>query len=304
MTVMTSSSPATPGQPAAGRIALVAGGGHLPVAVATTLASKGLDPLVYLVEGEGADPSAYAHVEHVVAALEEFPQALDAMRARGVDRVVLAGSIARRIRLRRVRWTWKWLPMLPSLATALRGGDDALLRTVMAIFEARGMSVIAPHEIVPDLLAPRGCLTKTAPAKSDWRDIVAATEAALAIGRLDIGQAAVAVAGRAVALEGIEGTDGLLDRMKGLRGHGRLAGKTRGVLAKLCKPTQELRADLPSIGPETIVAAAAAGLAGIVVDASRAFVLDFERTVAVANEARIFVVGLTAEDIAKRSVPR
>lgn len=299
MMAMISASAPSPDRPAGGRIAVVAGGGNLPVAVVATLTAKGLDPIVYLVEGEAADPSAFGDVEHRTVVLERFPEVVESMKAGGVDRLVLAGSIGRRISLRRVRWTWKWLAFLPPLARAMARGDDALLRTIVAIFERRGIAVVAPHEIVPSLLAPQGCLTKATPRKTDWRDITAAAEAALAIGRLDIGQAAIAVGGRAVALEGIEGTDGLLDRMVGLRNHGRLAGKMRGVLAKFSKPGQELRVDLPSIGPETVTAAHAAGLAGVVLDAGRAFVLDFERTVAAADEAGLFIVGLTADDLAR-----
>ncbi|TIU20728.1 MAG: DUF1009 domain-containing protein, partial [Mesorhizobium sp.] len=131
--------------------------------------------------------------------------------------------------------------------------------------EKRGITVVGAHQIVPDLAAAEGTLTAAGPRQSDWRDIEAGRAAAKAIGALDIGQAAVAIGGRAIALEGIEGTKGLLERTRELRGHGRLAGKTRGVLVKCAKPGQELRADLPSIGPQTVEAAHAAGLAGIAV---------------------------------------
>ena len=94
-----------------------------------------------------------------------------------------------------------------------------------------------------------------------------------------IGQAAVAIGGRVVALEGVEGTDGLLERVKALRANGRIAGIGRGVLVKCAKPGQELRADLPTIGPATIARAHAAGLAGVAVEAERAFVLEFDATI-------------------------
>ncbi|RVD62782.1 LpxI family protein, partial [Mesorhizobium sp. M4A.F.Ca.ET.029.04.2.1] len=128
--------------------------------------------------------------------------------------------------------------------------------------EKRGIKVVGAHEIVPELLAGKGPLTQAEPSKADWRDIEAARVAAKAIGALDIGQAAIAIGGRAIALEGIEGTNGLLERTRQLRDHGRLAGKTRGVLVKCAKPGQELRADLPTIGPRTVEAAQEAGLAG------------------------------------------
>ncbi|MEP6567033.1 MAG: UDP-2,3-diacylglucosamine diphosphatase LpxI, partial [Mesorhizobium sp.] len=156
--------------------------------------------------------------------------------------------------------------------------------------------VVGAHEIVPELVATEGTMTETAPRKSDWRDLDAAHEAAKAIGALDIGQAAVAIGGRAIALEGVEGTDGLLERTKQLRGHGRLAGRTRGVLVKCAKPDQEMRADLPSIGPQTIEAAHAAGLAGIGVEAGRSLVLEASATIERANALGLFIIGLPAAE--------
>src|SRR5690606_4568813 len=117
-------------------------------------------------------------------------------------------------------------------------GDDGLLRSVIAAIEKQGIRVVGAHEIVPDLLAPVGVLTRVHPTKADQRDISAASEAALAIGKLDIGQGAIAIGGRVVALEGIEGTEALLERTGAMRNHGRLAGKTGGVLVKCSKPQQ------------------------------------------------------------------
>ena len=115
------------------------------------------------------------------------------------------------------------------------------------------------------------------------------------IGGLDIGQAAIAVGGRAVALEGIEGTAGLLDRMRDMRNHGRLAGKSGGALVKCVKPDQDERADLPTIGPNTIEAAHAAGLAGVGLEAGRSLIIDYADTIGRADALGLFIVGLEPE---------
>jgi DUF1009 family protein len=278
------------------RIAIIAGGGGLPVAVAASLAARELDPFVFVVAGE-ADPAEFAGIEHTVMRLEQFPQAIAMMKSMGVDRLVLAGSIGRRVALRHIRWNLPMLKTLPRLARALARGDDGLLRTVVGIFEGEGIRIVGAQDIVPDLLAPAGCLTRAQPGQDGWRDINAACRAALMIGRLDIGQAAIAIGGRAVALEGVEGTDGLLERTVALRTNRRIARHKGGALVKLSKPGQELRVDLPGLGPETITRVVRAGLAGIAVDAGRAFLLDHERTIASANEAGLFVVGLTSAEI-------
>lgn len=279
------------GEAQEGRIAVIAGGGALPVAVVRTLLARGRKPLVAVVSGE-AETADFGGADWFPVSVEDVGPFLARLRAEGVRRVVMAGSIARRPRLSRIRWSLPLLLDLPRIAAGLLRGDDGLLRTVIHIIEAQGMRVVAADEVVPDLLTPEGCLTRARPSASDQRDIDAASIAARAIGRLDIGQAAIAIGGRAVALEGIEGTDGLLARTAGMRGHGRLAGKSGGVLVKCCKPQQDRRADLPAIGPDTVTAARAAGLAGIALDSGRSFILDFERTVALADETGLFIVGL------------
>lgn len=278
-----------------GRIAVVAGGGALPVAVVRTLVAKGQIPVVAVVTGEAA-PEDFAGADRFDVAVEDLGPLLARLRKEGVGRVILAGSIERRPRFFAIRWSLRLLTSLPRAAAGLLSGDDSLLRAVIGLMEANGIRVVGAHEVVPDLLAPPGAVTHAAPSARDRRDIEAGVQAARAIGRLDIGQAAIAVGGRAIALEGIEGTDGLLARTAGMRGHGRLAGKTGGVLVKCCKPQQDRRADLPAIGPDTIGAAQAAGLAGIALDAGHAFILDFERTVALADAAGLFIVGVEPEE--------
>jgi DUF1009 family protein len=184
------------------------------------------------------------------------------------------------------------LKALPRIVSSLAGGDDALLKTVVGLIEQSGPKVVGAHEIVPDLVAGEGVITRARPTAADARDLAAAFAAAKAIGALDIGQAAVAIGGRVIAVEGIEGTDGLLARTAALRSHGRLSGKKRGVVVKCAKPGQELRADMPAIGPQTVAAAHQAGLAGIGVEAGRSLILDYEAVCVSADQLGLFVIGL------------
>jgi DUF1009 family protein len=278
------------------RVGIIAGGGSLPVEVAAGLAGRGHSPVIIMIEGEADPKSDLAGYEHENLALEDIGSLVSLLRRRRISHLVLAGEIRRRPRLIDMRPSLGLLAVVPSVMMALASGDDGLLKVLTRGLEARGIKVVGAHEIVPELVAAEGVLTKTAPRKSDWRDIEAAHAAAKAIGALDIGQAAVAVGGRAIALEGVEGTDGLLERTRQLRSHGRLAGRTRGVLVKCAKPGQELRADLPSIGPQTVEAAHAAGLAGIAVEAGRSLVLEGPTVVARANALGLFVIGLPAAE--------
>lgn len=273
------------------RIALIAGSGQLPIDVAEGLADAGKPPFVMIVGGEGVDPLAFQPYDHMILPLEAIGDLVGLLRRNRITHVIMAGGVSSRPNLRRIKWSVALLRVLPRLVYKLTKGDNALLSAFVDHLEQSGFKVVGAHEILPDLLARLGVMGKVQPQASDQRDIDAALEAALAIGRLDIGQAAVAVGGRAVALEGVEGTDGLLERMKGLRNNGRIADIKRGVLVKCAKPDQELRADLPTIGPATIEGAHAAGLAGVAVEADRAFVLEFAKTIETADRLGLFVIG-------------
>lgn len=278
------------------RVAIVAGGGHLPLEVADTLSQSGHDPFLVIVQGEVEPSSALFQRPHHLLTLEQTADLLSVLKRNGATHVVLAGSVGRRPRLTRLRpsvgllrFAWRVVPAL------LRGGDDALLRSLVSLIEESGVKVVGAHQLVPDMLAAEGALTDARPNAEDRRDLDAAAEAARAIGRLDIGQGAVSIGGRVVALEGIEGTDGLLARVRELRSHGRIAGRKRGVLVKCAKPGQELRTDLPTIGPDTIEAAHAAGLAGIGLEAGRSLILEHGRVRQRADELGLFVTGLALE---------
>lgn len=283
------------------RVGIIAGGGSLPVEIARALGRQGKSPFVVLAAGEVDRVSDFDAYEQTTLMLEDVGSLLPTLKRHHITHLVTAGHITRRPKLSAMRLNLGLLAWVPTLLVGATRGDDTVLKLFVRRIERSGIKVVGAHEIVPELVAIEGSLTKTAPRKSDWRDIEAAYAAAKAIGALDIGQAAVAIGGRAIALEGIEGTDGLLERTRQLRDHGRLAGRTRGVLVKCAKPGQELRADLPSIGPQTVEAAHAAGLAGIAVEAGRSLILEGPATIARANALGLFLIGLPAAEPAHAS---
>lgn len=274
------------------KVALIAGSGRLPINVAESLAKQGHAPYVLMVRGEVEAASPLASYDHEQIGLGDFPNLLPRLKRHKITHIVLAGGISRRPRWNEVSLSLGLLKYVPIAIAAFARGDDGLLRTLIREIEKGGVKVVGAHEIVPDLLVIEGPMTRAKPSKGDLRDLDAAYAAARAIGALDIGQGAIAIGGRVIALEGVEGTDGLLARTVSLRKHGRLAGKKRGVLVKCAKPGQELRADLPAIGVATVEGAHAAGLAGIGVEADRAIVLDSAAMIARADELGLFVFGL------------
>lgn len=281
------------------RVAVVAGSDRLPVNVADSLAQAGHKPFIVRIAGETDPNTSLSGYEGESLAIEQFASLLPLLKRRRITHVVLAGGISRRPVWRAIRPNLALFRILPRALAALARGDDGLLRILVDTIEDNGIKVVGAHQVVPDLLAVEGRMGAYAPQQADWADLNAGLEAALAIGALDVGQAAVAIGGRAIALEGIEGTDLLLERVRDLRSNGRIAGKKRGVLVKCAKPDQELRADLPTIGPATVDAAHAAGLAGIGVEAGRSLVLDFGEMIERADRLGLFVVGLKGEGAGK-----
>lgn len=280
--------------PTGSLVAIVAGEGQLPLDVASQLAAEAARIFVVLCgRPEHTKPELLAF-DHQALPLEEALDLVPLLKRRGVTHAVLAGAIVRRPRWIALRPKWRLAGMALTAIRTLRRGDDGLLSFIVRYFERFGIEVLGAHELVPDLLAHAGLMTKAAPTAADRRDLAIAQKAATALGALDIGQATVAIGGRVVAVEGIEGTDGLLERVADLRSHGRLASAKRGVLVKFAKPQQELRADLPTIGPETVAMAVTAGLAGIGLEPERSLILDKRRTIEAADRAGLFIVGLGA----------
>jgi DUF1009 family protein len=177
------------------------------------------------------------------------------------------------------------------------GGDNTVLSGTIKLFETKGIEVVGAHQIAPSLLAPAGRVGALAPGAKDLAGIRQAFLACKALGAFDIGQGAVAEGGRVVAVEGLEGTDEMLARISSLRAAGRLSPKGRnGVLVKAMKPGQDMRADLPAIGPKTVENVAAAGLVGVALEAGSTLILEREATIAAAKRCKVFLYGIRPDE--------
>jgi DUF1009 family protein len=142
---------------------------------------------------------------------------------------------------------------------------------------------------------PLGCATRAAPDAAAAADIARGREVLAALSPFDIGQAAVVVDGHVVAVEDIEGTDGLLARVARLRAEGRIRAKAgRGVLVKAPKSGQDLRFDLPTVGPRTVEGVVKAALAGLAVVAGNTIVVEPQTMIEAADAGGVFVTGLPA----------
>jgi DUF1009 family protein len=224
----------------------------------------------------------------------QLGRAMKLFRSENCRDLVFIGTLVRPA-LSEIRLDWGTLRVLGRVFAAFRGGDDHLLSGIGRIFEQDGFRMVGVRDVAPDLLMPQGCITRVAPDPAAAADIARGREVLRALGPFDIGQAVIVIDGHVVAVEDIEGTDGLLARVARLRAEGRIKAKqTRGVLVKAPKSTQDLRFDLPTVGPKTIEGAAKAGLAGIAVVAGNTIAVDPQAMIAIADAAGLFVTGLSA----------
>jgi len=278
---------------AQGPLAIVAGGGSIPIAVAEAVIRRGRRVVLFPVRG-WADPAAVERFPHYWVAVGQGGRLARYAHAEGCRDMVLVGT-ALRPALTSLRLDWTTLRLLPEIWRAFRGGDDHLLSGVARIFHDLGFRIVGAHEVAPEILMPRGNIGTFGPEQRDLADIARGLALLRALGPFDVGQAVVVADNQVLAIEAVDGTDNMLERIAELRERGRVAtGKGVGVLIKAPKPTQDRRLDMPAIGPKTVEAAARAGLAGIAVLAESTIVAEPAELARAADAAKLFVCGVGA----------
>lgn len=274
-----------------GALGIIAGGGALPRVVAQSARAEGRTVFVVALAGSVTDPWV-ADFGHVFLSPGEPGRAIKALSGAGVKDILLAGKLERP-KFSDLKLDARGMMVLPRVIAAAAKGDDALLRTMVAIFEGEGFRVIGVQDAAPGLLAGPGPVGRLTPSAGHARDIAQGFAIVRALGALDVGQAAVVCDGLALSVEAAEGTDAMLARVSDLRAHLRGTPQARrGVVVKAPKPIQDRKTDLPVIGVETVNNAGAAGLAGIAVEAGGALILDRLAVAKAADALGLFVVGV------------
>jgi UDP-2,3-diacylglucosamine hydrolase len=272
------------------RLGIIAGGGVLPVRVAAAARAAGRGVFIVGLEGF-ADPAILAPWPHEIRRLGAASRIIAALRENGCQDLVMIGSV-RRPSLLDLRPDVEGAKLLARIGRAAFAGDDGLLAAVIRVLTEEGFRVIGAHEIIQEVLAPAGVLTRTRPDAQAMADIHRGVQVVGLLGSADVGQACVVQQGLVLAVEAIEGTDSMLLRASELRRDG-----IGGVLVKLVKPGQDKRADLPTIGIATVQNAAAAGLRGVAFEAKATILAEREACLAAADAADIFMLGLDPETL-------
>jgi len=269
-----------------GVLGLIAGGGAFPLDVARSAGRQGWD-VVAIAFRDHTDPALAAAAEVTWLRPGEVGAALAALEAAGVRDAVVAGKVPKtalhgQAEALRLDDTARAL-----LDSTPERGDTALLRVVADFLEARGIRLLPQTELVPELLAGEGPLSRREPTRAERDDVAFGFGIAKAVAERDIGQTVVVKSGCVLAVEAIDGTDATIERA------GRIA--PGGCIVKVARAGHDPRFDLPALGPQTVRVAAAARASVLAFEAGRTVVLDRAAAVAAADAHDIALLGVAGE---------
>jgi UDP-2,3-diacylglucosamine hydrolase len=268
------------------RIGLIAGSGQFPVIFAQAALKKGwrihaaaykdeTDPIL----GEYVSSLEWFYVGQIKKIINYF-------RSHRVTQAVMMGAISKPKMFTHIRPDSKAIALIAGMRHT---NDDALLRGFADILQKEGIFIKSSTFLLPEMLAPAGVWTRRPPSKKERKDIDLGWSIAKAIGRLDIGQCIVIRDGSVLAVEAIDGTDATIAR-------GGILGRGRAVVVKVCKPSQDMRFDVPAVGLKTIETMHEAGVQTLAVEAGKAVVFDRPEMIKLADKYKISIVALKEED--------
>ncbi|MBW1720270.1 MAG: UDP-2,3-diacylglucosamine diphosphatase LpxI [Deltaproteobacteria bacterium] len=272
-------------------LGLVAGGGQFPLLCARAARRQGRGIVAVAHKGE-TDPLLSEEVDKIEwVYLGQLGKLIKTLKKAGASEAIFAGSITKTRMFKDVRPDLRAMNLWRRLDNRL---DDEILRSIAAELEQEGIQILPSTVLLKELLVPSGVLTDCKPSKSQWEDIHFGWELAREIGRLDIGQCLVVKDRAVLAVEAIEGTDQTIRRGGQLGGSGT-------VVIKICKPTQDTRFDLPSVGVGTIEQMIQVKASVLAVEADHTLFFDRDTTVDLANRSSIAVVGIDGNHTARHS---
>ncbi|MEM9644405.1 MAG: UDP-2,3-diacylglucosamine diphosphatase LpxI [Planctomycetota bacterium] len=271
-------------QPADTSVGLIAGWGRFPVLVAESLADRGHSVHCIAINGHADKAIEKACKTVCWSGVGRMGAHVRYFRRHGCAHVTMAGKLFKSDLLYQAS-IWRHLPdwtCLKTFAPLLVGRnrdarDDSLLAAVTQLYDQSGMPVCAATDYAPELLVSEGHLAGPSPKRNVQRDVDLGWQVAKQMGELDIGQSITIKDGTVIAVEAIEGTDACIQRS------GELCSRGGWTLVKVAKPDQDMRFDVPTIGPKTIQNVHDHGGKAIVIEADMTIVVDQAATYELAK---------------------
>lgn len=270
------------------RFGLIAGNGRFPLLFAEAAQAAGVDVIAVAHEGETPPELADCVPDVTWVHVGELGKIIATFQAAGVTEAIMAGGIYKVGALTNIQPDARGMAFIGKLPNL---NDDVILCGVARELEAEGITIVESTRFLPALVPAAGTLTRVAPDAAQWKDIRLGVAAAKAIGRWDIGQSVVVKRGTVIAVEGAEGTNATIRRAGELAGSG-------GVVVKVSKPHQDLRFDVPAVGPDTVTVMHEAGAQVLAVEAGRTLLIERPAFVEQANGYSHAVVAVDPADLA------
>lgn len=264
------------------KIGIIAGGGQFPLLLARELKDRGFSVIAVAHNGETVSSFPLFTDKTIWIELGQLDQLINHFKQNGVARAIMAGTIDKSRMFDN--------PSPDHTARTLISGlpafhDDMILRAVSDLLKNKGIEIVSAGGFLPELTAPSGYLTERHMDREEEADVEFGWKMAKAIGRLDIGQCVVIRKKVVLAVEAIEGTDNTILR-------GGLLAKEKAVVVKVSKPGQDLRFDMPSVGPETVKVMSRAKAGALAIEAGKTLVFDRAGMIDLANESEISIIAL------------
>lgn len=262
------------------RIGIIAGGGKFPLMVAESARKKGIHVVAVAHRGE-TDPALADRVDSVVwIDLGQLNRLIGALKENGVRKALMAGTITKSRMFGKISPDARGLALISRMTEF---HDDGILRALADELTEEGLEIVSSIAYLPELVTPPGCLTRRQPDEAEKADIQFGWRMAKELGRLDVGQCVVVRNKTVLSMEALEGTDEAI-----LRG-GRLA-REKAVVVKVSKPNQDLRFDVPSVGPETVKVMSEVKASVLALEAGKTLIFDRPETIANADEWGISII--------------
>jgi hypothetical protein len=265
------------------RYGLIAGNGRFPFLILEAARSQGIDMVVAAIREE-----TFPEIEQEASrvhwlSLGQLGKLIKTFKSEGVNRAVMAGQVRHKQIFSGILPDLKMMKLLGSLATK---STDSLIGAVAKVLEEEGIHLVDSIQFLSPLVPEAGTLTQRKPAPDEQNDIDYGYRIARELGRLDLGQSVVVSDGACVALEAMEGTDATVQRAASL------ANGRPLTLVKLAKPNQDLRFDVPVVGPGTLAAMMSANATVLAIEAGKTLMIDREELVRVADEHGMVIVAV------------
>ncbi len=261
-----------------GRIALIAGGGDLPLIFLRNAEKKGQDVLVFEIQGEGNPGLSSFKFEKIRINITHLEDMIKITRQKGIKHIMFLGYV-------RPEKLLKDFIFDERTRKAFLGLKDksakALMESAISEFEKDGIRTLPTTYLMDEALSPAGSLTKLKP---DLRESMHAIKIARSLAHLEVGQTVVAASGMIWAVEAMEGTDNCIKR-------GAKLSRKPFTVIKMARPKQDIRYDIPAIGLKTVRLIKSLGGRGIIIEAGRTFLLNKEELLRYADGNNLFIYG-------------